>query len=131
MLTNCDTWYGKHRFVPFDDTNEKDNIVNILYYKKNRKVIKNILLKNIHMEKYPKKSLDIAKKEYPNEKITLTYNIIDEIVKLYENKSLNCFMNHFSRSYNINCIILYYLINELIIGLELYNMNGMIYWKQL
>ena len=117
-LLNGDTWYGKHRFLPFNTKDE--NIDNNLMkrYKNNKKIIKNIKIKDIkNLKKYLIKSYQKIKP-----KIKL-YDVLKMYEKHYDNLLSN-FLRDYLFNFDQTCDMFYLFVEDLARDIGFYNFHS-------
>ena len=124
MLTSGNTWYGSYGFIPFNSTSEKTDKMSYKDYLHNQKIVKNTLVKNANIEKYVMKAID----KY---KLKINKNDMKTVIKKYDNTSVMKCLKDLTDKYDKHCAIFHYLYNKLMSDLNMKNLHGRVYWKQL
>jgi len=129
MLIHGDTWYGKYDFVPFNVEGKKIDELKNIDYKKNQKIVKNTLVKDIDMYDIFLRAVIDANNKTQKELIPLKN--VKKIIDKYQNKTIIRFCKDLCEQYDKVCAIFYYLYEPLMKKLKMTNLHGTSYWKQL
>lgn len=123
MFVSGDTWYGKYGFVPFSQEQRKTNREKLKTYIKNQKIVKNTKVKDVNILKYVKRAFKKLKKVFDDD--------IDKLVNNNKDISIMKFMQMLSKNYDEFCGLFYYMYEDLMNDLKMFNMHGEVYWKEI
>lgn len=124
MFVSGHTWYGKYGFVPFNQISKKTNKEKLKLYTDNQKIIKNTKVKNTDIAKYIKKAIKKLKRKVLDDDV-------NDLVNKNKDKSIMEFMQIMSKNYNEFCGIFYYIHENLMKELGIFNLHGEVYWKEI
>ena len=122
MFTHGETWYGKYGFIPFDFGLEKTNKNELADYVKNQNIVKTTLVKDTKIRQY----IHEAMKE-----LNFINKHIDKKIDVFQNESIMIFFKHFVKNYDSMCGIFCHFYKQLMEDLNMVNLHGRSYWKQL
>ena len=126
MLTHGNTWYGKYGFVPYDPEQETLDIDKLVSYKLNQKLVNIVKVGCINIRPLIEKA--VTKFKLDN---VFTYNFINKMMKKYEDKPLQFFMNDLVKEYDHTCGIFNEIYKNVMEQAGMINLHGNTYYLPL
>jgi hypothetical protein len=121
QIISGDTFYGKHGFIPIDEENKEN-------YKKNKKKLSKLFLKDIKLEEY------INEYNKNGKKMTQTsFDSMISFIKNNQNMKISKYFDILSDvdSFTSNCDLINYLIQRIYRKYKLESMYGIMYEMKL
>jgi len=118
LIISGETFYSSHGFLPIS---EKDRIM----FNNNKKILKNLLIKDVDLEKYINNFIEEYKNVYSLKSLNSIINFIKNNRKMYLGSFFEIISN--KESFNENCQLVDYLINQIFDDLKIKSMYNMKY----
>jgi len=118
LIISGETFYSSHGFTPIS---EKDKMI----FNNNKKILKNLLIKDVELEKYINNFIEEYKNIYSLESLSKIINFIKKNKKMYLGSFFDIISN--KESFNENCQLVDYLINQIFDHFKIKSMYNMKY----
>jgi hypothetical protein len=126
MLTRGDTWYGRSKFIPFDEVSGKVHKQNMHLYSTNNHIVTETKLHQINMFK-------LLYRASVKLKMTDTYSkqYILDLLDTHKTNSIKDFLYYFTKNLDQSCAIFGEIYGDLMSILKMTDMYGWIYYMPL